>query len=192
MKLEERLKERSNDQCELCSGTNALSVYMVPPYEDDSYDRHAYICSVCKEQIEDADKTAANHWRCLNDSMWSEVPAVKVLAYRMLMRLRPEGWPQDLLDMIYLTDEELAWAKSYGDGIADEDKVIHKDCNGAVLSAGDTVTLIKDLNVKGGGFTAKRGTAVRNITLDPENDQYIEGKVDGQKIVIITEYVKKQ
>ena len=94
--------------------------------------------------------------------------------------------------MIYLSDEELAWAKSYGDGIDEEDRVIHKDANGAVLAAGDTVSLVKDLNVKGGGFTAKRGTSVRNITLDPNNSEYIEGKVEGQKIVILTQYVKKQ
>lgn len=192
MKLEAYLKERSNNTCELSGITEDLTVYVVPPYEDDSYDRHAYISAKCIRQIENEEPTDANFWRCLNDSMWSEVPAVKVLAYRMLRRLRSEGWPQDLLDMIYLTDEEMAWAKSYGDGIDEEDRVIHKDCNGAILSAGDTVTLIKDLNVKGGGFTAKRGTAVRNITLDPNNAQYIEGKVEGQKIVIITEYVKKQ
>jgi protein PhnA len=192
MKLEANLKERSNGQCELCGSQETLSVYMVPPYEDDSYERHAFICSNCKTQIDDPAKTDANHWRCLNDSMWSEVPAVKVLAYRMLMRLRPEGWPQDLLDMIYLTDEELTWAKSYGDGVADEDKVVHKDSNGAVLSAGDSVTLIKDLNVKGAGFTAKRGTAVRNISLVADNENHIEGKVEGQRIVILTQYVKKQ
>lgn len=192
MNLEQNLKERSGVVCELCTGNDGLTVFMVPPYEDDSFDRHAFICNECKKQIEDANQTDVNHWRCLNESMWSEVPAVKVLAYRMLNRIKSEGWPQDLLDMIYLSDEEMAWAKSYGDGIDEEDRVIHKDCNGAILSAGDTVTLIKDLNVKGGGFTAKRGTAVRNITLDPNNAQYIEGKVDGQKIVIIAEYVKKQ
>jgi protein PhnA len=38
---------------------------------------------------------------------------------------------------------------------------------------------------------AKRGTPVRNIRLDPDNKTYIEGKVEGQTIVIITEYVKK-
>jgi protein PhnA len=63
--------------------------------------------------------------------------------------------------------------------------------NGVRLQAGDNVVLIKDLNVKGGGFTAKRGTAVRNISLDQNNPIYIEGKVNGQTIVIITEYVKK-
>lgn len=192
MNLEEKLNDRSNGQCELCGSDMNLSVYMVPPYEDDSYDRHAYICSTCQEQIDDTEKTDPNHWRCLNESMWSEVPAVKVIAFRMLRRLRSEGWPQDLLDMIYLTDEEMTWARSYGDGIDEEDRVIHKDSNGAILSAGDTVTLIKDLNVKGATFTAKRGTAVRNITLVQDNAEQIEGKVEGQKIVILTQFVKKQ
>jgi protein PhnA len=62
----------------------------------------------------------------------------------------------------------------------------------ALLSeSGDTVTLIKDLNVKGAGFTAKRGTAVRNISLVPDNPEHIEGRVNGQQIVILTKFVKK-
>jgi protein PhnA len=40
-------------------------------------------------------------------------------------------------------------------------------------------------------MVAKQGTAVRRIALDPENATYIEGKVDGQQIVILTQYVKK-
>jgi protein PhnA len=51
--------------------------------------------------------------------------------------------------------------------------------------------LIKDLKVKGSSMVAKQGTAVRNIRLDHENADYIEGRVDGQTIVIITQYVKK-
>jgi protein PhnA len=54
------------------------------------------------------------------------------------------------------------------------------------------VVLIKDLNVKGVGFTAKRGTAVHRITLVPDNDAHIEGRVEGQRIVILTEFVKKR
>ncbi|HBR53987.1 MAG TPA: PhnA protein, partial [Flavobacteriaceae bacterium] len=50
---------------------------------------------------------------------------------------------------------------------------------------------IKDLKVKGSSMIAKQGTAVRRISLDHENETYIEGKVDGQQIVIITDYVKK-
>jgi len=51
--------------------------------------------------------------------------------------------------------------------------------------------LIKDLNVKGGGFTAKRGTAVRGISLVADNAEHIEGRVSGQQIVILTKFVKK-
>jgi protein PhnA len=121
--------------------------------------------------------------------MWSEVPAVKVVAWRMLDRLRTEGWPQDLLDMMYLDEETLHWAEA--EAGAAENAVVHLDSNGVQLQNGDTVVLIQDLNVKGGGFTAKRGTAVRNIRLVHDNPEHIEGKVNGQQIVILTKYVKK-
>ncbi|MDP5086798.1 MAG: alkylphosphonate utilization protein, partial [Yoonia sp.] len=52
--------------------------------------------------------------------------------------------------------------------------------------------LIKDLPVKGAGFTAKRGTAVRGIALVPDNPAHIEGRVEGQRIVILTEFVKRK
>ena len=51
--------------------------------------------------------------------------------------------------------------------------------------------LIKDLPVKGAGFTAKRGTAVRGISLVADNAAHIEGRVEGQRIVILTAFVKK-
>ena len=116
--------------------------------------------------------------------MWSETSAVKVLSYRMLKKLDN----QELLDMIYLDDETLDWANK---GLEEfNNDVVQKDCNGVVLNAGDTVTIIKDLEVKGAGFTAKRGTAVRNISLGSEEGQ-IEGRVNGVKIVILTQFVKK-
>lgn len=122
--------------------------------------------------------------------MWTPVPAVQVMAWRMLDRMRGEGWPQDLLDMLYLEDEVMAWAQAGSDS-QDDDDVRHLDSNGALLEAGDTVTLIKDLNVKGANFTAKRGTAVRNISLVHDNPEQIEGRVSGQQIVILTQFVKK-
>jgi protein PhnA len=67
----------------------------------------------------------------------------------------------------------------------------HIDSNGVVLQAGDTVVLVKDLDVKGAGFTAKRGTAVRGISLVADNPEHIEGRVNGQQIVILTKFVKK-
>ncbi len=191
MSTEKKLQTRSESKCELCSATENLSVYGVPPESDSSPKQSVLICKTCKEQIEDPEKINTNHWRCLNDSMWSQVPAVQVMAWRMLTRLSREGWPQDLLDMLYLDDDTLAWAQATGEGQSNEDSVVHKDCNGAVLEAGDTVTLTKDLNVKGANFTAKRGTAVRRISLVTDNAKQIEGKVDGQHIVILTEFVKK-
>ena len=123
--------------------------------------------------------------------MWSQTPAVQIVAWRMLSRLSNEGWPQDLLDMLHLDEEKLAWAQATGEGLSVEDIVRHKDGNGAELTAGDSVTLVKDLNVKGANFTAKRGTAVRGISLVADNPDHIEGKVNGQQIVLLTKFVKK-
>ena len=191
MNTSDPLHLRSNSRCELCGETENLDRYDVPPNSNGSTDECVLLCATCREQIEDPEKVDANHWRCLNESMWSQVPAVQVLAWRMLTRLRAEGWPQDLLDMLYLDDELLAWAQADGQGLGDEDSVKHLDSNGVVLEAGDTVTLIKDLNVKGANFTAKRGTAVRGISLVADNPEHIEGRVNGQQIVILTKFVKK-
>lgn len=191
MSIETALHARSESKCELCSATDNLLVYEIPPVSSPAENNCILICGTCHEQIENSDKVNANHWRCLNDSMWSQVPAVQVMAWRMLTRLRSEGWPQDLLDMLYLDDETLKWAKASGEGSDDSDSIKHIDSNGAVLEAGDTVTLVKDLNVKGANFTAKRGTAVRGISLVPDNAEQIEGKINGQQIVILTKFVKK-
>jgi len=123
--------------------------------------------------------------------MWSEHQAVQVAAWRMLSRLKNEGWPKDLLDMMYLEEDVLEFAKSTGEGEDEEGKIIHRDVNGVILNTGDSVVLIKDLKVKGSSMIAKQGTAVRNIRLDHENETFIEGKVGPTRIVIITEYVKK-
>lgn len=190
MSLDKDLVERSGNKCELCNGAEGLTAYVVSPKTGDSADDAVLVCGTCNEQLNDDEKVEANHWRCLNDSMWSEVDAVKVVAYRMLHQLKSEGWPVDLLEMMYLDEETLAWAK---EGIAEEseDKVVHRDSNGVVLNTGDSVTVIKDLNVKGSSLVAKRGTAVRNIRLVHDNPEHIEGKVEGQNIVILTQYVKK-
>ncbi len=190
--IEKKLKVRSESKCELCSSIDNLKVYHVPPVLNPELEKSILICKVCLQQIENPSQMDVNHWRCLNDSMWSEFPAVQVVSWRMLSRLKSEGWPQDLLDMMYMDEETLKWAKATGEGEdEDENKLIHKDSNGVVLQSGDNVVLIKDLPVKGSSMVAKRGTAVRKISLDHKNEAYIEGKVEGQQIVILTKYVKK-
>jgi protein PhnA len=74
----------------------------------------------------------------------------------------------------------------------DEDELVVKDCNGTKLSNGDSVTLIKDLKVKGsGGVTLKRGTLIKNIRLTYDADE-IECNADKVKgLVLRTEFVKK-
>jgi protein PhnA len=68
--------------------------------------------------------------------------------------------------------------------------VIVKDSNGAVLAEGDSVTVIKDLKVKGGSSDLKRGTMIKKIHLidDPDN---IECRVDGSTLVLKTCFLKK-
>lgn len=191
MSLEQDLATRAENKCELCAVTNNLNAFLVPNAPTEGLDGHALICQTCQEQYENADAINPNHWRCLNDSMWNPNPPVQVLAWRILHRMRREGWPNDLLDMMYMAEETSKWAQSTElmDG---EEAIIHKDANGNILATGDTVTLIQDLNVKGANFTAKRGTAVRRISLVSDNAEHIEGKVNGQHIVILTKYVKKQ
>ncbi|MGJ5642577.1 PhnA domain-containing protein [Formosa sp. S-31] len=191
MSVLQTLQERSNSSCELCGSKEQLKQYLIPPSLNENVDNSVLVCKTCLDQIENPDNMDTNHWRCLNDSMWSEYVAVQIMAWRMLQRLRKEGWPQDLLDMMYLDDEALALARATGEDQDESAKIIHRDSNGVVLETGDNVVLIKDLKVKGSSMVAKQGTAVRNIRLDHENAEYIEGKVDGQQIVIITKYVKK-
>lgn len=185
--MERTLNKRSGSQCELCATTENLKVYQVLPTKKGGTDESILACSTCIGQIENPGNEDQNHWRCLNESMWSEHIPVQVVSWRMLSRLRNT----ELLEMMYLDEDTLAWAQATGEGEEDENKVNHRDSNGVILATGDSVVLIKDLKVKGSSMVAKQGTAVRNIRLDHENAEYIEGRVDGQTIVIITQYVKK-
>ncbi|MGB1218019.1 MAG: PhnA domain-containing protein, partial [Saprospiraceae bacterium] len=148
MSVEKLLQERSNNQCELCQSKEGLQVYEVSP-SDETVDTAIMVCGTCHGQLSDNSTVDTNHWRCLNDSMWSEVTAVQVVAYRMLTFLKEF----DLVDMMYFDDATLNWAKS---GLDDGNKIKHIDANGTVLEAGDNVVLIQDLKVKGSSMVAKR------------------------------------
>lgn len=187
MNLERELNKRSNGTCELCGATENLKQFDVLPTRKGDLDESIYACATCIYQIENPDKMDANHWRVLNDSMWSEHIPVQVVSWRMLNRLKNH----ELVEQMYMDEDTLEWAKATGEADDDENKLVHRDSNGVILNTGDSVVLIKDLKVKGSSMVAKQGTAVRNIRLDHENETYIEGRVDGQQIVIITAYVKK-
>ncbi|MBO9496287.1 hypothetical protein J7438_19720 [Thalassotalea sp. G20_0] len=69
----------------------------------------------------------------ISDSMWSQVPAVQVMAFRLLNRLSSEGWARDLVDMMYLDDETREWAES--ELSSEESTAPTLDSNGSVLKA---------------------------------------------------------
>ena len=162
-------------------------VYLVEPKTEDIPENCILITKNLKDQIENPETMNPNDWRGLSDSMWNENLPVQIVSWRMLARLKNH----DLLDMMYLDEDALEWAKATGEADDDEGKIIHKDSNGNILKDGDSVVLIKDLDVKGATFTAKRGAAVHNIKLVWDNAEQIEGRVENQHIVILTQYVKK-
>ncbi|MEA1982976.1 MAG: PhnA domain-containing protein [Campylobacterota bacterium] len=169
--------------CELCSSPDGVSEVELP-VSDGSVEQSICICVNCKTQIESGELDE-NHFNCLNDSMWSETPATKIMSYILWNRLGR----QDMVEMMYLEEDELNLAQRAVE--KETNKLVYKDANGVILQAGDTVVITKDLDVKGTGFTAKRGTAVRNIGLVPNDETHIEGRVNGVKIHILTCYLKK-
>ena len=191
MKLEEVLQNRSGNKCELCLADGNLKVYEVAPQSSYNEDSTILVCDKCEKQILKKEDLDSAHWSCLTTSMWSEVPGVQVVSWRMLNRLRNESWAMENLDMMYMDDDRLAWAKATGDHDNDGTIDVHRDCNGTILNTGDTIVLTKSLDVKGTTLNAKMGTVVKNIKLVDDNTEQIEGKIEGQVIVILTKYVRK-
>ncbi len=172
-----------SEVCELCGSSEDVTL-MELPVSDGSEEQSIYLCGNCKSQIESGELDET-HFNCLNDSMWSEIPAVKVMSYILLNRLSR----QDLLDMIYMEEGEQKLAEAALN--AEANKVVFRDANGVELNAGDTIVILKDLDVKGAGFTAKRGTTVTRIALPNDMDDHVEGRVNGTKIYLKTEFIKK-
>jgi len=163
----------------------------VPPSENSSADTCIFVCEKCLAQLEKREDINTKHWTCLSGSMWSEVPVVQVVSWRLLNRMKNETWAADLIDQMYLDDYNLQWAKATGDHLEADGEDLHLDSNGMVLKTGDSVTLIKSLDVKGSQINAKIGTVVKNIRIVADNTEQIEGKIEGQQIVILTKFVKK-
>lgn len=176
--------ERANGECELCAQKDDLEIVKIEGAPVGFQDE-VLLCKTCRDGISDPKQINEHHWRCLTDAMWKPTPVIQVLSAQLLTKLDDVSWAQDAKDMLYLDDELNDWVAS---GLVE--KVIHRDANGAILQAGDNVTIIKDLDVKGTSFVAKRGTPVRGISLT-DNPTHIEGKVNGTRIVILTQYVKK-
>lgn len=184
MSINQKLKDRSQGQCELCNENVASIEYTVSPKKDDAIENQVAICEKCSAAMDN--KEASFHWRCLEGSIWNPEPSVQALSYRILHGLKDEAWANDLINSVDYDEDTVQWALS-----AFEKADVHTDAFGNVLESGDTVVLTKELNVKGTSFTASKGTVVKRIKLVHDNAEQIEGKINDQTIVILTKFVKK-
>ena len=185
MSMDNALLKRGGSKCELCKSDEDLSAYDVPPITQRSLDKSVLVCSTCRHQIENPEEMAANHWRCLNDSMWSEIAAVQVMSWRLLNRLNGLGWPDELLEMLYIEDDVKKWAMA-GMHVTDKPTV---DINGVPFTVGCSAVMTMGKFITGANFTAKRGAVVKNIGLTDKSTS-IDGNLNGFRIVLGTGYLK--
>lgn len=187
--VETALRTRAESRCELC-GAPPEAGYALPDSPSDGAECSVLLCSTCGPQLQGEVELDPKHWFCLQEAAWSEVPAVQVASWRLLQRLRTESWAHDLAEQVYLPEDVLAWAQA-GAPLAPSDAgPITVDSNGTPLADGDSVTLIRNLDVKGANFVAKQGTLVKNIRLT-DNPEHVEGRVNKVAIVLKTCFLKK-
>ena len=187
MSIENTLLQRCNSKCELCASDSRLTVFTVTPHTRATVDHSVILCATCTDLINNPETDNVNHWHCLNDSMWSQTPPVQVVTWRQLNHLsQTESWAGDLLEMMYFEEEMQTWAE-FELNQSTESSI---DSNGVKLQAGDDVTIIKDLPVKGSSMVIKRGTVVRNINLT-NDPTHIQGRANNTTMMIIAQYTKK-
>ncbi len=110
------LARRSARSCEVCEASGVrLDPWEVPPVADDpSLDRTLLICAPCAAAVAGGALGDAATWRCLENAMWSELPALQVTAILLLRRLAAENvdWAAAALDSVYPSEETNAWLEA--------------------------------------------------------------------------------
>ena len=110
--LGKSLARRARSHCELCDASGVpLSVFEVPPELDDpTVDAALFLCEECRSQLDNPRHFDSKRWRFLTESVWSELPAVQVVAVRILRRLcDQEEWAASALEDLYLDEDIEAW-----------------------------------------------------------------------------------
>lgn len=110
------LARRSGSKCELCMAAgNRLNVFEIPPVSGEpDPDKCVFICDTCLSGILEPTKFE-DHWRCLHERIWSETRPVKVISVIMLKKISDKNsWAGDILDEVYLDDEESGWIEASG------------------------------------------------------------------------------
>lgn len=109
------LARRAKSKCEITgSAGGPLWPYEIPPVsEEPDIDRILLVSEQCREMLENPGRLAGREWQCLAEAVWSEMPAVQVVAWRMLSELaKREDWAREVLDEVFLDPEVEDWARA--------------------------------------------------------------------------------
>ena len=109
------LARRAKSRCEITGASGVpLWPYEVPPVTGDpDIDRTILISESCHEMLEHPERLRGREWQCLAETVWSDMPAVQVTAWRMLRELaKREDWAREALDGVFLDPAIEDWANS--------------------------------------------------------------------------------
>ncbi len=109
------LARRAKSKCEI-TGASGVSLwpYEVPPVAaEPDIERTLLVSEQCHEMLDHPERLVGRAWQCLAESVWSEMPAVQVVCWRMLNELaKREDWAREVLDEVFLEPAVEAWAKA--------------------------------------------------------------------------------
>ena len=108
------LARRSGSCCELCrqSGVRLAPREVEPLPEEPDLDRALFLCETCTNGLGKRPPEDPRHWHCLQESIWSDVPAVQVMAVRKLREIAEDPdafWARECLETLYLEPEIEEW-----------------------------------------------------------------------------------
>lgn len=109
------LARRAKSKCEITGAAGVpLWPYEIPPVaEEPDMERTLLVSEECREALEHPQRLAGRGWQCLAEAVWSESPAVQVVAWRMLAELaKREDWAREVLDEVFLEPEVEEWARA--------------------------------------------------------------------------------
>lgn len=109
------LARRAKSKCELTGAAGVpLRPYEVPPVPPmPELARTLLLSEACHTVLERPQQLAGRAWQCLAETIWSEMPAIQVVSWRMLNHLaKREDWAREVIEEVFLDPEVETWAKS--------------------------------------------------------------------------------